>query len=254
MESGVSNEQRVTPSSLGKAQTVHLGDVSPRSTLLNFPPPMWLLDGFVTPQEAFSLIAMSGSRMKPARTFDSNGYDSRRKSSIAVFRVGENPIIEAIAQRIACFTKSPVERIETPHVVHYQPGDYFVAHHDYITPSGAEHIRSLRYGGQRLYSVVIYLNTIPDGFGARTRFPRLGINVRPVLGRAIIWRNTLDSGKVAPATLHEGEPVKAGVEKYVVVAWVREKPTYLLLNPPTEPASVAWAGPSKEVSEEDDDE
>ena len=45
-----------------------------------------------------------------------------------------------------------------------------------------------RDGGQRLFSAMVYLNTVERGGG--TGFPELGLSVQPEPGRLLIFANT----------------------------------------------------------------
>ncbi len=75
----------------------------------------------------------------------------------------------------------------------------------------------LQRGGQRVGTLVMYLNT-PEAGGATT-FPDVGLEVAPVKGNAVFF--SYDRPHAVTRTLHGGAPVLAG-EKWVATKWLRE--------------------------------
>lgn len=59
--------------------------------------------------------------------------------------------------------------------------------------------------------------------GGATSFPYLGVKVRPVRGKAVLWFHCDDSGSSAEGALHEGEPVMEGFEKWACNFIVHER-------------------------------
>ena len=76
----------------------------------------------------------------------------------------------------------------------------------------------LARGGQRVGTLVIYLNT-PE-LGGGTVFPDVGLEVAPVKGNAVFF--SYDRPHASTRTLHGGAPVLAG-EKWVATKWLRER-------------------------------
>ncbi|HSX13502.1 MAG TPA: 2OG-Fe(II) oxygenase, partial [Chlamydiales bacterium] len=77
-----------------------------------------------------------------------------------------------------------------------------------------------RYGGQRVATVVMYLNSTEAG--GETIFPCANISVTPKKGDAVLFYNLKPTGEVDPHSLHGGSPVIAG-EKWIMTKWIREK-------------------------------
>ena len=98
----------------------------------------------------------------------------------------------------------------------YRPGAEYKPHHDYFDPVHPGTPRILERGGQRVGTLVMYLNT-PDGGGATT-FPDVGLEVAPVRGNAVFF--SYDRAHLSTKTLHGGAPVTAG-EKWVATKWLR---------------------------------
>jgi prolyl 4-hydroxylase len=103
-------------------------------------------------------------------------------------------------------------------VLRYRPGAEYRPHHDYFDPGQPGTAAVLARGGQRLATLVMYLDT-PAGGGA-TSFPDIGLEVAPVKGHAVFF--SYDRPHASTRTLHGGAPVLAG-EKWVATKWLRER-------------------------------
>ena len=104
----------------------------------------------------------------------------------------------------------------------YGVGDFFQAHTDWFTPDSAEYEKHCQRGGQRTWTVMVYLNSVPDG-GGETKFEMLEREFVPRRGTAVAWNN-LDADGITPNpwTLHEAMLVTQG-KKYVLTKWFRER-------------------------------
>jgi prolyl 4-hydroxylase len=114
----------------------------------------------------------------------------------------------------------PSENGEVLQIQKYEVGGRFDAHSDYFDPSNPGSQSHLQRGGQRVATIIYYLNDVEEG--GSTVFPNLGIRVRPERGAALYFHNC-DPVNHNPIinSLHGGEPVTAGV-KWIVTKWIRE--------------------------------
>ena len=103
----------------------------------------------------------------------------------------------------------------------YDQGQYFKAHTDWFAPGTQEYAEHTNPGGQRTWTVMMYLNRVPAG--GETRFVQIGRDFQPQPGLALAWNNLLPDGLPNPATLHEALPVQKG-RKYVITKWFRAEP------------------------------
>ena len=87
-------------------------------------------------------------------------------------------------------------------------------------PQNAANRASLARSGQRVSTLVMYLNDVPAG-GA-TDFPALGLQVAPRRGNAVYFEYANQRGQLDHATLHAGTPVEQG-EKWVLTKWMRAR-------------------------------
>jgi prolyl 4-hydroxylase len=182
------------------------------------------IDGFLDSQECKTLIEMAIPRLAPSTTWSQRSGRSRisdyRRSHQTFFKQGENELVSRIEQKIADITHLPVVNGEGLQVVRYLEGGYYKPHWDYFDPSLARNQVILERGGQRIVTVLMYLNTLVSS-GGETYFPEMDLRIVPKEGMAIVWRNVDDSGGVDKSTYHEAMPVQAG-EKWIMNTWLRE--------------------------------
>ncbi|GAA0803217.1 2OG-Fe(II) oxygenase [Cupriavidus gilardii] len=188
-------------------------------------PRIALFQRLLMPDECEALIALSRGRLARSPvvnpdTGDENLIDARTSMG-AMFQVGEHPLIERLEARIAAVTGVPVEQGEGLQILNYKPGAEYQPHYDYFNPQRPGEARQLRVGGQRMATLVIYLNDVPAG-GA-TAFPKLGLRVNPVQGNAVFFAYLGEDGALDERTLHAGLPVEQG-EKWIATKWLREAP------------------------------
>lgn len=184
-------------------------------------PRVVVLGGLLSAQECDELVALARPRLARSETVDNSTGGSEvnaaRTSDGMFFERGETPLIERIERRIAELVHWPVERGEGLQVLHYRPGAQYKPHHDFFDPAHPGTASILRRGGQRVGTVVMYLNT-PAGGGATT-FPEVGLEVQPIKGNAVFF--SYERPLASTRTLHGGAPVLDG-EKWVATKWMRE--------------------------------
>jgi prolyl 4-hydroxylase len=193
--------------------------------LMTFASPRIVLFGNVlSADECEQMIDAARRRLQPSTVVnpETGAYDlhADRTSSGTYFERGENPLVARIEQRIGDLTGCPVENGEPIQVLHYTPGAEYKPHHDYFDPAQPGNDRVLAMGGQRIATVVMYLNDVEAG--GSTVFPSLGLDVMPRRGSAVYFAYANASGETDPRTLHGGSPVDAG-EKWVATKWLRQR-------------------------------
>lgn len=188
-------------------------------------PRIKLFQQLLTDEECDALVALSRGRLarSPVVNPDTGAENliDARTSMGAMFQVGEHALISRIEARIAAVTGVPAEHGEGLQILNYKPGGEYQPHFDYFNPQRPGEARQLSVGGQRIATLVIYLNT-PEAGGA-TAFPRVGLEVAPVKGNAVYFNYLLPDGKLDDRTLHAGLPVTSG-EKWIATKWLRERP------------------------------
>lgn len=184
-------------------------------------PRVVVFGGLLDASECDELVAQANPRMARSETVDvatgGSEVNSARTSRGMFFARGESPLIQRIEARLAALVNWPLERGEGLQVLHYLPGAEYKPHYDYFDPAQPGTSKILKRGGQRVGTLVMYLNS-PDG-GGGTTFPDVGFEVAPVKGNAVFF--SYDRPDPATRTLHGGAPVLAG-EKWVATKWMRQ--------------------------------
>ena len=194
--------------------------VSELLTLRN--PQVVVFGGLLSNDECDAMVADAAPRMARSETVvletGGNEVNPSRTSQGMFFGRGETPLCARIEARISALLHWPVVNGEGLQVLHYQPGAEYKPHHDYFDPAQPGMAAVLARGGQRVGTLVIYLNT-PEQGGATT-FPDVGLAVAPIKGNAVFF--SYDRPHANTRTLHGGAPVLAG-EKWVATKWLRER-------------------------------
>lgn len=184
-------------------------------------PRVVVLGGLLSDEECDALVELAAPRLRRSTTVDMNtGGDQvheARTSSGMCFERGGNALCARIEARIARLLDWPLENGEGLQVLHYAPGAEYKPHYDYFDPAEPGSEVLLQLGGQRVATVVIYLNTPVRG-GA-TVFPDAHLEVAAIKGNAVFF--SYDRPHPMTRTLHGGAPVVAG-EKWVATKWLRE--------------------------------
>lgn len=185
-------------------------------------PPVVVFGGLLDAGECEALIELARPRLARSRTLDEgSGQDivhaARTSEGMHVQR-GATALCERIERRIARLLDWPYDHGEGLQVLRYGPGARYEPHHDYFDPAAPGTAAVLARGGQRVASLVMYLNT-PEGGGA-TVFPDAHLQVGAVAGNAVFF--SYDRPHPMTRSLHGGAPVLAG-EKWIATKWLRER-------------------------------
>ncbi|TNF53798.1 MAG: 2-oxoglutarate-dependent dioxygenase [Burkholderiales bacterium] len=184
-------------------------------------PRVVVLGGLLSDEECDGLIEAARPRLARSLTVQTQtgGEEANpdRTSQGMFFQRGESELISRIEARIARLVQWPVDHGEGVQVLRYRPGAEYKPHYDYFDPGEPGTPTILRRGGQRVGTLVMYLNQPEQGGG--TTFPDIGLEVAPVRGNAVFF--SYDRPHPATRTLHGGAPVIAG-EKWVATKWLRE--------------------------------
>jgi prolyl 4-hydroxylase len=177
-------------------------------------PKVALITSFLTPSECEYLIAASKQNLKRSTVVDHatnvSAVSDSRSSYEMHFSAGQDDDISAIEHRISTVFNWKQYSSTGLHVVRYLPGDQFSPHFDFLEDAYLKKVG----GGQRLATLIVYLNDVPAGGG--TRFPDAGITISPSAGMALFF--SYKYPRRASMTFHSGEPVPTG-EKWIAVKW-----------------------------------
>ncbi len=197
------------------------GDREVRVLMSSESPRLVLFGGLLSEDECDALRQAAASRLARSETVaaavDGSEVNAARTSQGMFFERAENEICARIEARIAHLVNWPVDHGEGLQVLRYGPGAEYLPHYDYFDLDHASTPAILERGGQRVATLVMYLNTPPRG-GA-TVFPDVGLEVAPIKGNAVFF--SYGDAQPSSLTLHGGAPVLQG-EKWVATKWLRE--------------------------------
>jgi prolyl 4-hydroxylase len=185
-------------------------------------PRVVVLGGLLSNEECDGLIAAARPRLARSLTVQTatggEEMNPDRTSNGMFFSRGESELIRRIEARIARLVQWPVENGEGIQVLNYQVGAEYKPHYDYFDPAEPGTPTILKRGGQRVGTIVMYLNEPARGGG--TTFPDVGLEVAPVRGSAVFF--SYNRPQPGTMSLHGGAPVLEG-EKWVATKWLRER-------------------------------
>jgi hypothetical protein len=191
-----------------------------RPSLLGSALPVLQLDAFASDDEVDALLAAGEAAGYTASEMQAGSSRQlwRTSSSTvigapAALAAGRSPVLAALFERAANVTQVGLAHFEPTQLVRYEPGQYYKLHLDHFDELAAEP------AGPRVFTLLLYLNDVPDDAGGETVFKYARedgrmLFVRPRKGRALLWPNTLDSDPTVreQKAMHAGGPLRSGVK------------------------------------------
>lgn len=214
-----------------------LGSPFNLQTWLTQPPPTQHFDAprvltferFVSPDVCDWIRGLAAPRLEAARVKNperggANADTYRSNSGMGLSVLDTDLVVQLVHARIANAIGVPVRHQEPTNILHYEPGQEYKPHFDFIDPGVAHFAQEVQRLGQRTVTFLIYLND--DFEGGATAFPRLNWSFKGRKGDALAFWNVTD-GRPDPRTLHAGTPTTEGV-KWLFSKWVRDRPLPLV--------------------------
>ena len=215
------------------APTISLVPVEPMPVRLNqrFPglrqihddPPIFVIVGFLSGEACDALVKCATPHFRPSgMAFGGKEAAANVRTSSTVLlrrdRTEAAPLLSAITRLLG----KPPSHCEDVQCSRYNTGEYYRSHFDGPGPEEGEvHRQFNACGGQRLATVLVYLNSV--AVGGETAFPTLrdgaGLRISPERGRALLFFPGHADGTIDTRLMHEALP--AGATKYVSQVWVR---------------------------------
>ncbi|GFH45733.1 hypothetical protein CTEN210_02207 [Chaetoceros tenuissimus] len=199
--------------------------------------PLITIDNFISENECIEIMRAAeelGTLKRSTLGASQEVSNLRTSSTIWLTREHcENPIL-ALQSKANILSGIPIRNYENLQVVKYNGnGEKFGLHTDHL-----EAFNDLKIGG-RLATCLVYLNSAAEGFeenrftGGTTHFPEYNVFVKPKVGRAVFWFNTIERiggenfnpNQLRPdlRSRHSGTPVHNG-EKWVCNLWMHPFP------------------------------
>ncbi|GAX11263.1 hypothetical protein FisN_7Lh360 [Fistulifera solaris] len=216
--------------------------------LLHESPPVLRIDHFLSPDECHELQQLATTPCEncvirvESPTFP--GAVSQRTSTSWFAQYAAVPRFLAKAHfRLHI----PLAHMEEPQIVRYRPQQLFSWHYDEVTP------HALHNGGQRLMTLLVYLNTLEKSGGTLFRDLRNSqkepLCLQPQQGSALIFFPAFQDGRPDDRTLHQGQAVVAADgEKWIVQMWIHQHDYQAALPPGN--LQMSAMGPIQQVAQQ----
>ena len=188
-------------------------------------PKVCVIDGFATSAECDWLIQRGRHNLKRAMVYrkDATGHaavDTRTNSEADFTVVNTDLVLCLVRDRIAAAIGVATSFFEMAKLLHYEPGQQFSLHADFLEPNTSALAQEVRQHGQRVMTFLTYLND--DYEGGETDFPGIGLRYKGRRGDALLFANVDESGAPDYKTVHAGLPPTSGV-KWLLSQWVRDR-------------------------------
>ncbi len=185
-------------------------------------PALCVFANLLSDAECTALIESARPRLSRSLTIDtqtgSEEINAQRTSQGMFFTRSEDALVQRVEARIARLLHWPAQRGEGLQVLRYGQGAQYTPHYDYFAPGDAGTPALLARGGQRVATLIMYLQT--PGRGGATVFPDIGLKVAPTRGSAVFF--CYPQPHPSGLSLHGGEPVTVG-EKWIATKWLRQR-------------------------------
>lgn len=192
-------------------------------------PRVFTISGFVPQPVCAWLIEQARPRLQEVRvnkpSEGATRLDYRSNSGAGFSIVDTDVVFQLVHARVAAAMGLPARQQEPTNVLHYEPGQEYKPHFDFLDPRVPRFQQQLSVIGQRIATFLIYLND--DYEGGETAFPRLDWSFKGNAGDALAFWNVSADGRPDPKTLHAGTAPLAGT-KWLFSKWVRDRPLPLI--------------------------
>ena len=194
-------------------------------------PIVYVVKNFVSNPECDAFIKEAEGNLKDSTVIgkDEEIKLAARTSKNCWIQHDSNDLILEVSKRLSILVQMPIRNAEQYQLVYYGKGGEYKAHFDSFDFESPEGKKNWEPGGQRILTVIAYLNDVAEGGG--TDFPELGFTIPPNNGDVVVFHNTLKEEpqsnypKIHPKSLHAGMPVLSG-NKWIVNLWFRENLRY----------------------------
>jgi prolyl 4-hydroxylase len=195
----------------------------PAGRLFSEQPRIASVKGYISAQACDWLIRLGAANLKPAEVYDAETggvrADNNRSNTAAELGVERMDVVTAFVRaRISTLANVSISGLETSQILHYNVGEQFAEHCDFLDVSNPGHARDVAMHGQRALTVLIYLND--DYEGGETAFPALGRSFKGRKGDALVFWNLTPDGAPDWRTRHIGSAPTRG-EKWLFSQWIR---------------------------------
>jgi prolyl 4-hydroxylase len=181
---------------------------------------LYILDNFLSEQECDAIVDIINQNLRPSTVTVESTDKYFRTSRTSDLSVLNPPAVQTLDEKIARTLGIRLAYSEGIQAQRYDVGQEFKPHTDFFEPGTPEYEKFGGDRGNRTWTFMVYLNTVPKGGG--TKFSAVNRIFYPQKGRAVVWNNLYPDGTVNRDTQHAGMPVEEG-HKVIITKWFREK-------------------------------
>ncbi|MBI3676869.1 MAG: 2OG-Fe(II) oxygenase [Proteobacteria bacterium] len=186
-------------------------------------PRIWVIEKFLPCTFCDWLIERAKPRIERARIFNtqtgSGSVANARTNSFMDFNIVEADLVVALVRsRIAAATGLSAAGMEQTAILHYEVGQEFLRHYDFLDTENAAFAAELARHGQRVATFLLYLNE--DFEGGETGFPLIDWMYKGRSGDAMFFSNADITGAPDRKTLHAGLAPTRG-QKWLLSQFIR---------------------------------
>jgi len=183
----------------------------PKKKLIHQNPPIYIVENFLSSDECKYIINMSDKKVRKSLVVDpktGRGVTHPSRTSESCYHGYD---IKWLISRVNRLTGVSQQFQEPTQVARYVTGQFYQSHLDALDNPG--------HDGQRIGTVLMYLNNVPSGGG--TFFNELNLRVQPKEGSAVIFFPAKMDGTIDHKVIHTAE--NASDLKWVSQIWLRNK-------------------------------
>lgn len=206
----------------------------PGLKLVHSTPPMYEIESFLSAEECDRLKALAAPGLKESIVVDGVAGKTAAPSRTSKSCFLAKTDTEWLSKKVELLTRKPAAHQEPAQVANYQRDQLYQPHFDAFDVTTGPGMECALTGGQRVMTVLVYLNDCPRGGG--TYFPKLDVRFRPVKGKGVIFFPTDVYGRLDSLALHTGEA--AVEEKWLGQVWIRQTDFGRRLVPTAPPAAA----------------
>lgn len=197
----------------------------PVSRVVRERPRVVVIERFMSAAECRWLIQRGRPGLSRAMVYRGSSQahtaDTRTNTEVAFTILNADVVLNLIRERMSSVTRAPTAFFEIAKMLHYEPGQQFALHADFLQLNTPQLVQEVQVRGQRAATFLVYLND--DYAGGETDFPRIGFRFKGNSGDALLFSNVDAAGAPDYDTVHAGLPPTHG-EKWLLSQWIRSRP------------------------------
>jgi hypothetical protein len=197
---------------------------APIGVTISASPRVVVFEGLLNPEVCDWLIERARGRLDPAVVYGAAGgqevSETRDNSNFILHPFEQDVVVALVRARIAAAAGSIPAHFENTSVLHYDVGQRFVRHVDFLDPAKPNFAEIVAREGQRVATALICLNE--DFEGGETGFPHLGFMWKGRKGEGVFFWHLDAFGEGDPRTEHSGRPPTQG-QKWILSQFIRDK-------------------------------